>query len=113
MLSLTARYQLDPALRTQPRLLKEEQPFCCISCGEPFATQSVVTLMLKKLTGHSMFDADGLRRLEMCADCRVVDIVRTDPGGDLFAMAKGRPAEETEINLAQVEAKTNADEVAS
>ena len=113
VLSLTARYQLDPALRTQPRLLKEEQPFCCISCGEPFATQSVVTLMLKKLTGHSMFDADGLRRLEMCADCRVVDIVRTDPGGDLFAMAKGRPAEETEINLAQVEAKTNADEVAS
>ncbi len=101
VVTITPRYLLDPELRTQPQVLHEEKPFCCVSCGEPFATQSVVTLMLKKLTGHSMFDSDGLRRLEMCADCRVIDIVKTDPGDDLFAFAKGRSAEAGEINLAQ------------
>ena len=101
VLSISPRYLLDPEQRTTPQVLHEEPPFCCISCGEPFATQSVVTLMLKKLTGHSMFDSDGLRRLEMCADCRVIDIVKTDPGDDLFAFAKGRPAEAGEVNLAQ------------
>lgn len=109
VLSLSPRYLLDPAQRTQPRVLHEEKPFCCISCGTAFATQSVVALMLKKLAGHSMFDSEGLRRLEMCADCRVVDIVKTDPGDDLFAMAKGRPAKEGEINLAQPEPETESD----
>ncbi|MEH6651092.1 MAG: 4Fe-4S binding protein [Motiliproteus sp.] len=101
VLTLSPRYLLDPEQRTTTRVLHEEKPFCCISCGDPFATQSVITLMLKKLAGHSMFDNDGLRRLEMCADCRVIDIVKTDPGDDLFSFAKGRPAEAGEINLAQ------------
>ncbi|MEH6469776.1 MAG: 4Fe-4S binding protein [Halopseudomonas sp.] len=107
VLALQPRFLLDPATRIQPRVLKEEQPFCCICCDKPFATQSVVSLMLKKLAGHSMFDAAGLRRLEMCEDCRVIDIVKTDPGGDLFAHAKGRPADADELNLAQPESATS------
>lgn len=110
VLTISPRYLLDPVQRTEPQILHQEQPFCCISCGEPFATQSVVTLMLKKLTGHSMFDSDGLRRLEMCADCRVIDIVKTDPGDDLFTFAKGRPAETGEVNLAQASTEPSRSE---
>ncbi|MEH6822730.1 MAG: 4Fe-4S binding protein [Motiliproteus sp.] len=108
-LALQPRYLLQPEQRTQPRVLKQEQPFCCICCDKPFATQSVVSLMLKKLAGHSMFDAAGLRRLEMCEDCRVIDIVKTDPGGDLFAHAKGRPADSVDLNLARVETAASSD----
>ena len=31
--------------------------------------------MLGKLGAHSMFAGGGLRRLQMCADCRVVDMM--------------------------------------
>ncbi len=45
-------------------------------CGKPFGTRQMVDNMLGKLTGHSMFAAGGaLRRLQMCADCRVVDMM--------------------------------------
>ncbi len=108
-LALQPRYLLLPEQRTQPQVLKQEQPFCCVCCDKPFATQSVVSLMLKKLAGHSMFDAAGLRRLEMCEDCRVIDIVKTDPGGDLFAHAKGRLAEPADLNLARVETAASSD----
>lgn len=108
VLTLEPRYLLDPEARLPRRVLHQEPPFCCISCGEPFTTQSVVTLMLKKLAGHSMFDQQGLRRLEMCADCRVIDIVNSDPGADLFEFAKGRPAAAGEINLANIEALDSA-----
>jgi len=119
VLTLEPRFVLEPDLRTTPRVLHEEPPFCCVSCGVPFATQSVVTLMRTKLAGHSMFNQQTLRRLEMCGDCRVADIVNTDPGSDLFTFAKGRPAAEGEINLSQSEptpvtkASNNAAEVNS
>jgi len=36
----------------------------------------MVSNMLGKLTGHSMFAGDGsLKRLQMCGDCRVVDMM--------------------------------------
>jgi hypothetical protein len=36
----------------------------------------MVDAMLGRLAGHSMFaDAAALRRLQMCADCRVVDMM--------------------------------------
>jgi hypothetical protein len=36
----------------------------------------MVDNMLGKLAGHSMFAGGGsLRRLQMCADCRVVDMM--------------------------------------
>ena len=109
VLSLEPRLLLDPEQRTQPRVLKEEQPFCCVSCGEPFATQSVVALMISKLTGHSMFDEEGLKRLKMCQDCRVIDIVKTDPGTDLFEYAKGREQHSEELNLAAAVEKPQTD----
>jgi ferredoxin len=78
---LSPRLINDPNLRRERRVLHEESPFCCRSCGKPFATRSVIERMRDKLAGHPMFSAEGsLARLEMCEDCRVVDMMQK---GDL------------------------------
>ena len=78
-ITLEARYLFDAALRREPRMLNEEEPFCCIRCSKPFATQSVIERMLGKLSGHHMFQSEeALTRLKMCGDCRVVDMFADD-----------------------------------
>jgi ferredoxin len=60
----------------QEVVLNEAEPFNCVSCGKPFGTRQMVDNMLGKLTGHSMFAGGAaLRRLQMCGDCRVVDMM--------------------------------------
>jgi ferredoxin len=60
----------------QEVVLNEAEPFNCVRCGKPFGTRQMVDNMLGKLTGHSMFAGGGaLKRLQMCADCRVVDMM--------------------------------------
>ncbi len=106
----------EDAITLEPRLnfaraakekivLKEEEPFGCIRCGKPFATQSTIDLLVKKLEGHSMFSEPGrLDIIKMCEDCRViVQFERTDdpfagrrPAGAadhrrLPARTRGRP----------------------
>jgi ferredoxin len=54
--------------------LNEAEPFNCVRCAKPFGTRQMVDNMLGKLGGHSMF-AGGTRRLQMCGDCRVVDMM--------------------------------------
>jgi ferredoxin len=57
-------------------VLNAAEPFNCISCGKALGTKQMVDNMLKKLAGHSMFQTDAkLKRLQMCADCRVVDMM--------------------------------------
>ena len=58
----------------EPVTLNEAEPFNCVRCGKPFGTRQMVENMLGKLGGHSMF-AGGTRRLQMCGDCRVVDMM--------------------------------------
>jgi ferredoxin len=71
------RFLYDDQKRSEPRLLHEEQPLCCISCGKPFATRSALKAMMKKLEGHWMFQSEAeRRRLEMCDICRVKDMMR-------------------------------------
>jgi ferredoxin len=77
----------EDAIRLVPRLLlgaqakipvtlNEAEPFNCVRCGKPFATKSMIEAMLGKVGGHAMFAGGGaLRRLQMCADCRVVDMM--------------------------------------
>jgi len=78
-ISLEPRLVADPELRDRTVTLHEEPPFCCVSCGKPFATNSMINKMLSKLEGHWMFqDERARRRLMMCDDCRVVDIAQ-DP----------------------------------
>ncbi|MGH8741217.1 MAG: 4Fe-4S dicluster domain-containing protein, partial [Burkholderiales bacterium] len=58
----------------EPVMLNEAEPFHCVRCAKPFGTRQMVENMLGKLGGHSMF-AGGTRRLQMCGDCRVVDMM--------------------------------------
>jgi len=80
--SLEPRFLYDDKERGAQRLLYEEQPACCISCGKPFATQSMLKVMAEKLEDHWMFQSEAdRRRLEMCEDCRVKDRMRAELGG--------------------------------
>jgi ferredoxin len=75
-ISLSPRLLLTPAVR-EARVLNETQPFHCVSCNKAFGTRQMVEVMLGRLAGHSMFAGGAaLRRLQMCADCRVVDMMR-------------------------------------
>jgi ferredoxin len=74
-ISLTPRLNLNAAAK-QPSVVSETEPMNCTSCGKPFGTRQMVEAMLGKLAGHSMFSGDGLKRLKMCADCRVVDLIQ-------------------------------------
>jgi len=74
-ISLSPRLLLTPAVR-EPRVLNQSQPFNCVRCDKPFGTRQMVEAMMGRLAGHSMFaQSDALRRLQMCADCRVVDMM--------------------------------------
>lgn len=82
-ITLSPRLLLDAQARNQPRILNEEEPFCCTSCGKPFATKSGISTILEKLSGHYMFTDDrATNRLKMCGDCRVKDMM-DDPNADL------------------------------
>jgi ferredoxin len=74
-ISLAPRLLLSAQAKREV-VLNEAEPFNCVRCGKPFGTRQMVDNMLGKLTGHSMFAGGGaLRRLQMCADCRVVDMM--------------------------------------
>jgi ferredoxin len=70
---LVPRLLLGPQAK-EPVTLNEAEPFNCVRCGKPFGTRQMVENMLGKLSGHSMF-AGGVQRLQMCGDCRVVDMM--------------------------------------
>ncbi len=74
-ITLFPRLLLTSAVR-EARVLNEAQPFHCVSCNKPFGTRQMVDAMMGRLATHSMFSGSGaLRRLQMCADCRVVDMM--------------------------------------
>lgn len=62
------------ASRTPVRILKEEEPFCCIRCGKPFGVKSSIERVVARLEGrHWMYRASAKRLdvIKMCEDCRV------------------------------------------
>jgi ferredoxin len=71
----------------EPVTLNEAEPFNCVRCGKPFGTKRMVDNMLGKLGGHSMF-AGGTRRLQMCGDCRVVDMMENRTEASIFDFKK-------------------------
>jgi ferredoxin len=74
-ITLKPRLLLTPAVR-EARVLNETRPFHCVMCDKPFGTKQMVESMLGRLAGHSMFSSpEAQRRLQMCADCRVVDMM--------------------------------------
>ncbi len=75
------------------RIIKEDQPFECVRCGKPFATRSTIDTIVARMSGHAMFsNPDALKRLQMCSDCRVVDMAENV--SDPFA-SRPRPAPRT------------------
>jgi ferredoxin len=85
VISLTP--QIDFTAVTAPaRVLKQEEPFHCISCGKPFGTKSTIERITAKLEGrHWMFKGkpQRLEALKMCEDCRVTAVTQDsiDPYG--------------------------------
>ena len=71
----------------EPVTLNEADPFNCVRCGKPFGTRQMVENMLGRLGGHSMF-AGGTRRLQMCGDCRVVDMMENKAETTIFDYRK-------------------------
>jgi Fe-S-cluster-containing hydrogenase component 2 len=90
---LVAGYATSPDQRRAARVLHEEPPFCCVSCGKPFATRRVIDNILGKLADHAMFQSDrAKRRLQMCEDCRVVDAVQDSEAMQAGLFAGNRPS---------------------
>ena len=73
------------------RVLREEEPFSCIRCGEPFGVKSTIERIVTKLEGRHWMYQNAPQRLDlikMCEDCRVIAI--TQEGFDAHA-APARP----------------------
>jgi len=79
---LHPRFLYDAELRQQPRVMHEEAPFCCVSCGKPFTTSGLLDTVQRKLEGHWMFQTEeARRRLQMCEHCRVKDMFKSGRDG--------------------------------
>lgn len=90
-------------------VVKEEEPFCCVSCGKPFATQSSIEKIVTVLAGkHWMFATpEAANRIRMCEDCRVQD--QFTQGGAPFALGEPRVTRTTDDDLRErAEAERNA-----
>ncbi len=84
--AITLQPQLDFRVATAPpRILKQEEPFCCIRCSKPFGVRSTIDRVVAKLEGsHWMFKGAGrLDLIRMCEECRiaVVSEENFDPYG--------------------------------
>jgi ferredoxin len=72
---ITLNPRIDFRAATAPaRILKEEEPFCCIKCNKPFGVKSTIERVVAKLEGkHWMYPGASHRveLIKMCEDCRV------------------------------------------
>ena len=85
---ITLKPQIDfDAARAPARILKEEEPFCCIRCGKPFGVKSTIDRVVAKLEGkHWMYTGSSPRLdvIKMCDDCRVAYVA--EQGFDPYGM---------------------------
>jgi ferredoxin len=81
-IELRPRYDFDREARARRRVLMEDAPFHCVSCGKVFGTTRTIERMHEKLAGHWMYQdkPEQLARLKMCEDCRVKDMFRGGGG---------------------------------
>jgi ferredoxin len=87
VIRLEPRFDFTKAV-LEPTVIKEEEPFNCISCGKPFGTKSSIERIVAKLEGrHSMFQGKAQTDLiRMCDNCRVITLA--ERGGDPMAMGE-------------------------
>lgn len=79
VITLESRYRFGEKANDRV-VIKEEEPFECISCGKAFASKSTIEKMIETLSGkHWMFEGAGADRLKMCEDCRVQSVFNDSP----------------------------------
>jgi len=83
--TLAPRLLLAPQAKTE-QVLHEAVPFNCVRCGQPFGNKQMIDNMLGKLGTHSMFAGGGLKRLQMCGDCRVIDMMKNKEEQTIFGV---------------------------
>ncbi|WP_282608065.1 4Fe-4S dicluster domain-containing protein [Pelagibius sp. Alg239-R121] len=73
VMALEPRMNFTPDARNA-KVVKEEEPFECVSCGKPFGSKGSIEKIVEKLGNkHSMFqNPEAIERIKMCEDCRVV-----------------------------------------
>ncbi|WP_407279325.1 4Fe-4S binding protein [Aromatoleum evansii] len=86
--ALTPRLLLDDAARRVVPL-KEAEIFHCVRCGAAMGAKPMIDAMFARLAGHSMFASEAQqRRLHMCADCRVIDLMENENGTKAWNMTE-------------------------
>ncbi|TSA16514.1 MAG: 4Fe-4S dicluster domain-containing protein [Betaproteobacteria bacterium] len=83
--TLAPRLLLGPQAKAE-QLLHEAVPFNCVSCGKAFGNKQMVDNMVGKLGSHPMFAGEGLKRLQMCGDCRVIDMMENKNEQSIFGI---------------------------
>lgn len=92
-ITLAPRLLLDKQAKAEVVLNKAE-PFNCVRCQKPFGTRQMIASMLGRLQTHSMFSGEtALRRLQMCADCRVIDMMENTSEASILDQPAGRDGE--------------------
>jgi ferredoxin len=108
---ITLRPQIDfDAARAPARILKEEEPFCCIRCNKPFGVKSTIDRVVAKLEGkHWMYGSSSRRTdvIKMCDDCRVAFV--TEQGFDPHG-ARSQAVRTTDDYLREREARKDNDQ---
>lgn len=73
-ISLHPRLLCSQDAAEKETILHEEEPFTCIMCGRPFASQAMISRIQEKLGDHWMYLSEKQkRRLQMCGGCRTGD----------------------------------------
>jgi ferredoxin len=107
---ITLKPQLDfGAARAPARVLKQEEPFCCIRCSKPFGVKSTIERVVAKLEGKHWMYAGSSRRLDvikMCDDCRIT--VAAEESFDPYAVPR-QPARTTDDYLRERETQKHND----
>jgi ferredoxin len=107
---ITLKPQIDfDTARAPARILKEEEPFCCIRCSKPFGVKSTIDRVVAKLEGkHWMYSGSSQRIdiIRMCDDCRVA--VVAEQGFDPYG-ANSQTVRTTDDYLREREAQRQTD----
>jgi ferredoxin len=107
---ITLKPQIDfDAARAPARILKEEEPFCCIRCSKPFGVKSTIERVVAKLEGkHWMYSGSSQRIdiIRMCDDCRVAAVA--EQGFNPYG-ANGQTVRTTDDYLREREAQKRGD----